>query len=131
MVQLGRTGVVQLGRTVLSVTLAPGGTACPNYRWYRYPGLRHEELAAATDMQREVRSRACLGGRTSAWVDAHCESGYDEQARYRFHDVCKRRVRRALRGAVGKTARRRAERAAILETMESFGVIRRTRGGSG
>jgi len=46
-----------------------------------------------------------------------------------FHETACYKIARAVQSAGTPRARRLAEREAIYETMEQFGLIRRTRGG--
>lgn len=85
------------------------------------------EVACAT---LNHRPRPCLGGRTPAWMDGRAPVGYDVVPRGRFYRMCREAVDRAVDGLTNARARWRAEREAILGTMERVGLIRRTPGGA-
>lgn len=95
-------------------------------------GPREGDVAARLARARRVldrRPRASRGGRTAIAVDAALPPWYRALARERFHEAACSAIRDALAVPGTTRARRRAEREAILATMERSGLIRRTRGG--
>lgn len=75
------------------------------------------------------RHRSSRGGRTAAELDATLPRAETIVDRDTFWRTARYNIARAVQGAENPRARRLAERAATWETMESFGLIRRTRGG--
>ena len=75
------------------------------------------------------RRRASRGGRTAAELDATLPRAEAIVDRDTFWRTARYNIARAVQGADTPRARRLAARAATWETMESFGLIRRTRGG--
>jgi len=76
-----------------------------------------------------VRVRTSRGGRTADAVDAQMPAWYRGVDREVFHAAACRAIHKAVEGCNNPRARRRAEREAILQTLETFGLITRTRGG--
>jgi len=68
------------------------------------------------------------GGRTAAELDKTLPRADDLVCRARFYAAACANIERAVLGAPNARARRLAERGAILDTMENFGLVRRTRG---
>lgn len=79
----------------------------------------------------EARLRRSLGYETAAAVDARLESAYTLVDRRRFHETVCKRLESAVSATTCARDRRRAERATILDVMEEFGLITRTRGDRG
>jgi transposase InsO family protein len=75
------------------------------------------------------RRRTSRGGRTAAELDVTLTRAEAIVSRDTFWRTTRYNIARAVQGVESPRAQRLAERAAILETMESFGLIRRTRGG--
>ena len=67
---------------------------------------------------------------TATTYDCSLPPWYTRVDRARFYDAACGAAERAMSLATGPRACRRAEREAILQTMETFGLIRRTRGGA-
>ena len=76
-----------------------------------------------------VRVRPSRGGRTADAVDAQVPAWYRGVDREVFYAAACRAIDKAVEGCNNPRARRRAERKAILQTPETFGLITRTRGG--
>ena len=74
------------------------------------------------------RVRPSRGGFTAAQLDRILPHAEDLVDRARFYDTACAAIRRAVHGIDDPRARRRAEREAILCTLEQFGLVTRTRG---
>jgi transposase InsO family protein len=77
----------------------------------------------------QYRRRATRGYRTAEALDAIRPRGEDLVDRVRFYEAAVAACSRAVLGLDDGRGRRRAEREAILNTMERFRLITRTRGG--
>lgn len=75
-----------------------------------------------------VHVRSSRGGRTAADLDTILPRAEDLVCRERFYAAACANIERAACSARNARERRRAERQAILETLESFDLVRRTRG---
>lgn len=76
-----------------------------------------------------LRPRASRGWKTAAQCHRELRPARNVVDRDRFYFAACCAIRRAVLHSKNKRARRRAERAAILNVMESYGPIQRTRGG--
>ncbi len=76
-----------------------------------------------------ARCRTSRGGRTARELDNLLPRGDDLVRREVFYAAARANISRAVQGAVTPRARRLAEREATYATLESFGLINRTRGG--
>lgn len=76
----------------------------------------------------EQRLRTSRGGFTAAQLDRILPHAEDLVSRDRFYDTACAAIRSAVQGIENARARRRAEREAILCTLEQFGLVTRTRG---
>jgi transposase InsO family protein len=89
-----------------------------------------QRILAARKRLDECRLRARLGARTAVDVDSTLASWEGAVDRRSFYaDACCAREAAAL-GITGARARRLAERHAIWRTLESYGLVKRTRGGA-
>jgi hypothetical protein len=75
-----------------------------------------------------ARVRTSRGGLTAAQLDRILPHAEDHVHRARFYDTACAAIRSAVQGIDDARARRRAEREAILSTLERFGLVTRTRG---
>lgn len=87
-------------------------------------------LLAARERLDEHRLRARLGARTAAEIDRSLPSWEGVLDRRAFYDAVCRSRQRAVLGTVGARARRLAEREATWRVLESYGLVRRSRGGA-
>jgi len=87
-------------------------------------------LAVARERLDEYRLRPRLGARTAAAVDSTLPSWEGLVDRRAFYAAACRAREDAVLGLTDARARRTAERQAIWRTLESFGLVRRTRGGA-
>jgi len=76
----------------------------------------------------EQRVRTSRGGFTAAQLDKILPRAEDLVSRDRFYDTACAAIRSAVQDIDNARARRRAEREAILCTLEQFGLVTRTRG---
>ena len=76
----------------------------------------------------ERRVRASRGGFTAAQLDRLMPRAEDLVSRDRFYDTACAAIGSAVQDIDDPRARRRAEREAILCTLEQFGLVKRTRG---
>jgi hypothetical protein len=76
----------------------------------------------------EQRVRTSRGGFTAAQLDKILPHVEDLVSRDHFYDTACAAIRSAVQGIDEARARRRAEREAILCTLEQFGLVTRTRG---
>ena len=76
----------------------------------------------------EQRVRVSRGGFTAAQLDRILPHAEDLVSRDRFYDSACAAIRSAVLGTDDARARRRAEREAVLCTLEQFGLVTRTRG---
>ncbi|MCI0669473.1 MAG: hypothetical protein L0Y64_03320 [Myxococcaceae bacterium] len=74
------------------------------------------------------RVRPSRGGLTAAQLDRILPPAEDLVRRARFYDAARAAIEKAAQGIDGARARRRAEREAVLCTLEQFGLVTRTRG---
>ena len=86
---------------------------------------RLEEARTRLD---ECRLRACLGYRSAQEVDGELPVAYNLVSRESFYADTNQRIEIAVQGALRKRERCLAKRDAILSTMESYGLLIRTRG---
>jgi hypothetical protein len=91
-------------------------------RWCR-------RLARSMRVLNECRARSSRGGWTASALDAVLPRGDHLVGREGFHRAVCENVEQAVLAAPNARARRRARRNAILCTLESYGLVRRTRGG--
>lgn len=75
-----------------------------------------------------VHVRTSRGGRTAVELDRILPRAEDLVCRDCFYAAACANIERAVLGVPNARARRLAERRAILETLEQFGLVRRTRG---
>jgi hypothetical protein len=75
------------------------------------------------------RLRRSLRWKTAKEVDEELPSGYDVVTREEIYEAACKAARNAVANEPNGRARRRKEREAILATLESYGLIERTRGG--
>jgi len=76
----------------------------------------------------EQRVRTSRGGFTASKLDKMLPRAEDLVDRARFHETACAAIRSAVQGIDDARARRRAEREAVLCTLEQFGLVTRTRG---
>lgn len=76
----------------------------------------------------EQRVRTSRGGLTAAQLDRIRPHAEDLVSRDRFYDTACAAIRSAVQDIDDARARRRAEREAVLCTLEQFGLVTRTRG---
>ena len=95
------------------------------------PSEARARLEAARARLDEARLRGCLGYRTASSMDARKPRAYNRVSREAFYADTRRRVESAARKARTARERRLAEREAILNTMEKYGLLIRTRGDQG
>jgi len=86
-------------------------------------------LEAACTRLNVARCRTSRGGRTARELDHALPRAQDLVNRDTFYETACYNIDRAVQDAPSPRARRLAEREATYETMEQFGLIRRTRGG--
>jgi hypothetical protein len=87
---------------------------------------RLEQAVACVDGR---RPRATRGWMTALALDREMPRWYPAVDRRTFYEEACRAVREAVKGCKDDRERREAERKAIFETMERFGLIEWTRGG--
>jgi transposase InsO family protein len=75
-----------------------------------------------------ARTRPSRGGLTAAQLDKILPRAEDRVQRARFYETACAAIEAAVQGIDDARARRRAEREAILCTLEQFGLVTRTRG---
>lgn len=94
----------------------------------------HGEAAAAVAVAVEAvngrRPVATRGWRTPEAVDTETPRWYPAVDRTAFYAAACRAIREAVQGCKSDRERRKAEREAILRTLEDFALIERTRGGA-
>ena len=90
-------------------------------RWCR-------NLARAWHTLDSVHVRTSRADRSAAQLDTILPRAEDLVCRDRLYEAACASIERAVRSARTARERRRAEREAILETLERFGLVRRTRG---
>jgi len=95
------------------------------------PSEARTRLEAARVRLDKKRLRRCLGYRSAHAVDAELPLAYNRVSRTIFYDETRRRVNMAVKNARSPREQRRAEREAILSTMEKYGLLIRTRGDQG
>lgn len=88
-----------------------------------------QRLARSVQVLNECRARSSRGGWTASALDAVLPRGDHLVGREGFHRAVCTNVELAVLAAPNARARRRARRNAILCTLESYGLVRRTRGG--
>jgi hypothetical protein len=76
----------------------------------------------------QARPRPSRGGLTAAQLDRIRPRAQDRIQRARFYETACAAIEAAVHGIENPRARRRAEREAILCTLERFGLVTRTRG---
>jgi len=89
-----------------------------------------QRAQAARQRLDEYRLRARLGARTAAQIDRSLPSWEGVLDRRTVYDAVCRAREHALLGVHGARARRKAEREATWQILESYGLVRRTRGGA-
>lgn len=77
----------------------------------------------------DATPRYALGGSTPAEIDSLTERADHVTCRARFYADARAALERVAAQQLDPRARRRAEREAILSTLEAHGLVRRTRGG--
>ena len=77
----------------------------------------------------EHRLRQSIGWKTAKDYDHAMPSWYARVSRDRFYEAAQQAIETAVHGLSNARERRRAEREAILATLEDFELITRTRGG--
>ncbi len=87
-----------------------------------------ERLAAAVERVDGARLRTTRGMRTARAMDAAMPLWYDRIDRRRFVEAVRRAAAEAVKGCRSDRERRRAGREAVLQTLERFALIHRTRG---
>ena len=95
------------------------------------PSEARTRLEAAHVRLDHKRLRRCLGYRSAHAVDAGMPLAYNRVSREIFYDETCRRIEMAVMNARSPREQRRAEREAILSTMEKYGLLTRTRGDQG
>jgi hypothetical protein len=94
----------------------------------------HAEAAArvaeAVELVDERRPVASRGMRTPLAMDEETPRWYHRIDRGAFYAAACRAIREAVQGCSNDRERRKAEREAILRTLERFALIERTRGGA-
>ena len=85
-------------------------------------------LAAAETLDRN-RPRASKGYRTAMQLDSEMPRWYGRVRRDDFYRQAQNAMQSAARDGMTVRERRHAEREAIYSTLESFGLVKRTRGG--
>ena len=83
----------------------------------------------ATEILNVRRKRRQLGYKTSLEFDEENFKRYTDEERKRFYDAAKTAINAAVIGTKSGYEKRKAEREAIFQTLERFGLITRTRGG--
>jgi len=86
-------------------------------------------LAPAVAELNECRPVASRGWRTPVAVDSETPRWYASVDRRAFYEAACPAIRDAVQGCRNDRERRKAEREAILRTLENFALIERTRGG--
>ena len=99
----------------------------------REPGVSPTRRHAERCVQRVLRvlnqrARPSRGGLTAAQLDSLRPPAEDLVSRARFYDSACSAIARAVQAPTNARARRRAEREAILCTLEEHGLVTRTRG---
>lgn len=82
----------------------------------------------ACEILNKSRKRRQLGWKTTEEVDDEKFVQYNEESREKFYNEALLAIKQALHGTKSVMERRKAEREAILVTMERFDLITRTRG---
>jgi len=75
-----------------------------------------------------TRVRPSRGGRSATQLDTLLDRAEDLVSRDRFYEAACAAIENAVRDIDNLRARRRAEREAILGTLEQLGLVTRTRG---
>jgi len=89
-------------------------------------GVSEEKACRALN---EGRKRRSLGYKTSAEIDKERRVTYTDEDRLNYYNKTKAAIEVAVLGTKVGRERRKAEREAILATLEGSGLITRTRGG--
>jgi transposase InsO family protein len=99
--------------------------------WHSPPGLAElrADLQRATFTLDHCRLRATRGWQTANQCDLALAPASGVVSRAVFYEAACQAIACAVEGLDGARERRRAEREAILATLQSFGLINRTRGG--
>ena len=87
-------------------------------------------LAPAVVELTENRPVTSRGWKTPLAVDTETPRWYSSVDRWDFYGAARRGIKQAVKGCRNDRERRKAEREAILQTMENFALIERTRGGA-
>jgi transposase InsO family protein len=104
-------------------------TGLRSARVLSHAGEARALLQEATDRLNHAHPRSSRGGRTAAQLDQILPAAENLVPRDLFWRTTRTSIARALRAAPTPRARLLARRTAILDNLESFGLIRRTRGG--
>jgi transposase InsO family protein len=94
------------------------------------PAAAHAALVRAATLINNNRPRASKGLKTGAELDETFRVGYTVVSREQFYSECSEQMAEARKSAVGPRAMRMAERAAVFATLEKYGLVKWTRGGS-
>lgn len=90
----------------------------------------HASVVGAALTLNKNRVRLSKGLKTGAQLDETLSVGYHQIERDRFYRACSKRMVEAQQRVSGKREQRMAEREAIYSTLETFGLVKRYRGGS-
>lgn len=94
------------------------------------PEIAHDKAVRAIQLLDKNRFRQSKGFKTGAELDETLFVGYDKISRDWFYEECSKRIEEAKLGKSTWREKRMAERDAIFETMERYGLVRRHGGGS-
>jgi transposase InsO family protein len=94
------------------------------------PSQAHKRAVSAATRINKNRERATKGFKTADQLDEEMEAGIHRVDRDLFYSECSRRIEEVRQSGLNTRAMRMAERGAIFETMERYGLIKRHRGGS-
>lgn len=107
-----------------------GGTACSSRRSIQsskdFRSIMMAPAVAEVNENRPVMSR---GWKTPLAVDTDTPKWYSAVDRWDFYKAACRAIKLAVQGCRNDRERRKAEREAILQTLENLALIERTRGG--
>jgi transposase InsO family protein len=92
------------------------------------PANAHAKLTKAKEALNKNRVRSSKGLKTSDELDEKLPSAGDVD-RTKFYQKCQERMKQAVASKKTIRAGRLAEREAIFQTLEEYGLIKRTRGG--
>jgi len=91
-------------------------------------GTAATRFAQACTQINDYRRRRSLGYRTARDYDRRARRWYDLTSRAAFYAAARRAIKEAVEGLTSGHDKRKRTRGAILATLESFGLIKRTRG---